>query len=310
MAIEFESLRSNFLGLWSQIKLHVWGDFIACMRWDFTFWAQTNFCILERSNFLFIITQDYIAKVLWITRLANADLTPYDDRLPQVQDILQILGLDHEISSKGTSIGIAKFALELKTLTLIMFFNLYPLSNTGFINLWSAQFLCDLITGVPIDICAHIFQTIGKTVAWTCLPFCSLLMKIMVLEDVHPPKDEKILVSLCPISMVSLQASKSHSSKAPKSESFPLATPSGHGSTTHTTSGHTEITSPLTLELQMISTQHVQSSSQADRLSTLIEGLHKHIFRFETATKNQVQMRLTAIETKLDAIQSKLEESL
>ena len=90
----------------------------------------------------FIITPDYIAEVLRITRLANIDLTPYDDRLPQVQDILKILGPDHEISSKGTTIGTAKFALELKTLTLIMFSNLYPLSNTGFINLGRAQFLC------------------------------------------------------------------------------------------------------------------------------------------------------------------------
>ena len=95
-----------------------------------------------------------------------------------------------------------------------MFFNLYPLSNTGFINLGRAQFLCDLIIGVSIDICAHIFQTIGKTAlrtaSQTCLPFCSLLMKIMVLEDVRPPKDGKTLVRLRPISMVSLQVSKSH----------------------------------------------------------------------------------------------------
>ena len=110
----------------------------------------------------FSINTNYIAKVLRINRPANVDLTPYDDRLPQVQDILQILGPNHDISSKGTSIGIAKFAPELKTLTLIMFFNLYPLSNTGFINLGRAQFLCDLITRVPIDICAHIFQTIGN----------------------------------------------------------------------------------------------------------------------------------------------------
>ena len=81
----------------------------------------------------------------------------YDDKLPQVTDILQILGLNHEILAKGTSIGTAKFAPELKTLTLIMFSNLYPLSNTGFINLGKARFLCDLITRVPIDIYAHIF---------------------------------------------------------------------------------------------------------------------------------------------------------
>jgi len=112
--------------------------------------------------------------------------------------------------------------------------------------------------------------------------------------------------------MMSLQASKSHSSKAPKSESFPLATPTSHGSATHII-GHTETTSPLTPELQTTSTQHVQSSSQADMLSTLIEDLHKCISGFETAlytTNNQVQMRLTAIEIQLDAIQSKLVESL
>ena len=105
-----------------------------------------------------------------------------------------------------------------------MFFNLYPLFNTGFINLGRAQFLCGLITRVPIDICAHIFQTIGKTAARTaartCLPFCSLLMKIMVLKDVRLPANAKILARLRPLSMISLQASKSHSSKAPKSESL------------------------------------------------------------------------------------------
>ena len=188
------------------------------------------------------------------------DISPYDDRLPQVTDILQILGPDHEISTKGTSIGTAKFELELKTLTLIMFSNLYPLSNTGFINLGRAQFLCDLIRGVSIDICAHIFQTIGKTAkrtaTWTCLPFCSLIMKIMVLKGVCPPRDGTILVRLRPISI-----SKSHSTKVPKSESFPHATASGHGSAAHTTPMHTETASPYTPELQTTSTQLGQSSS-------------------------------------------------
>ena len=63
----------------------------------------------------------------------------------------------------------------------------------------------------------------------------------------------------------------------------------------------------------MTSTQPIQPSSQADRLSTLIEGLYQRISRFEKVlyfTTNQVQMRLTTIETQLDAIQQKLEESL
>ena len=45
----------------------------------------------------------------------NVDISPYDDRLALVTEVLDILGADHEVSSKGTSIGTAKFGLELKT---------------------------------------------------------------------------------------------------------------------------------------------------------------------------------------------------
>jgi len=86
----------------------------------------------------FSINTEYIAKVLHIIRPANMDLTPYDDRLLQVQDILQVFGPDHEVRSKGSSIGTAQFSPELTTLKLIMFSNLYPLSNTAFINLGRA----------------------------------------------------------------------------------------------------------------------------------------------------------------------------
>ena len=184
----------------------------------------------------FSINPNYIAKVLHITRPENVDLTPYDDRTPKVQDILQVLGPDLEISSKGTSINTANFAPELTTLKLIMFSNLYSLSNTAFINLGRAQFLCDLIKGASIDICAHIFQTIGKTAGSAtraCIPFCSLIMKIILLEGVNPPLDGKMMNRPRPMSMITLQASKSHSSKTPKSEHISLATPYAHGSDTH-----------------------------------------------------------------------------
>ena len=99
------------------------------------------------------------------------------------------------------------------------------------------------------------------------------------------------------IIMTSLQASKSHSSKAPKSELFPYATPSGHGSATPM---HIETASPILPELHMTSTQHEQSSHQDDRLGVLFENLHMCIAGFEKvlySTNNQVQMRLTAIKT-------------
>ena len=105
----------------------------------------------------FVITLDYLVKILHINRLESVNTSPYDDKLALVVEILDTLGADHEVSSTGTSIGTAKFRPEMKTLTLIMFFNLYPLSNIGFINLRRAQFLCDLIKGAQIDIYAHIF---------------------------------------------------------------------------------------------------------------------------------------------------------
>ena len=203
-----------------------------------------------------------------------------------------------------------------------MFFNLYPLSNTGFINLGRAQFLCDLITGTPIDIYAHIFQTIGKTTARSaakmCLPFCSLLMKIILHEGVSPPRDGKLLVRRRPISISSLEKSKSHSSAEwkkqnlftpPKGEFVQHVTHSGYGSVTHTietTSSH--IPAPPTVSIQL-----GQSSSHADRFTILVEGLRERVLGLINvlySINNQVQMRLTAIETQLDVIQRKLEESL
>ena len=76
---------------------------------------------------------------------------------------------------------------------------------------------------------------------------------------------------------------------------------------------HTETASPIPPELQTTSIQHEQSSHQDDRLGVLFENLHMHIAGFEKvlySTNNQVQMHLTAIETQLDVIQQKLEESL
>ena len=119
-----------------------------------------------------------------------------------------------------------------------------------------------------------------------CLPFCSLIMKIMVLKGVCPPKDGTILVRQCPITMVSLQMSKSDSSvqqekqnlsKTLKSESLPRATLSDHDSVAYTIPGHIEIESPHTPKPQSTSTQPGEPSSYANRLTILVKGLHERI---------------------------------
>ena len=189
--VKFDTLGTNFIPRIFEAKdwADLFGNFEDPMEELVKeFFSNARYIRVELKCWIrgkeFSINPNYIAKVLHITRPENVDLTPYDDRTPKVQDILQFLGPDHEGSSKGTFINTAKFSPELTTLKLIMFSNLYLLSNTAFINLGRAQFLCDLITGALIDICAHIFQTIGKTVARSvtraCIPFCSLIMKIML----------------------------------------------------------------------------------------------------------------------------------
>ena len=83
----------------------------------------------------FVITLDYLAKILRINLSENVDTSPYDDRLALVAKIFDSFGVDHEVSTIRTSIGTSNFGLEMKSLTLIMFSSLYLLSNTGFINL-------------------------------------------------------------------------------------------------------------------------------------------------------------------------------
>ena len=134
--VKFDTLRTTFIPRIFEAK--DWADLFGNFEDPIDelvkeFYSNARYIGVELKFWVrgkeFSINLDYIAKVLRINRPANVDLTPYDDRLPQVQDILQILKPNHEISSKGTSISTVKFAPELKTLTLIMFFNLYPLSN-------------------------------------------------------------------------------------------------------------------------------------------------------------------------------------
>ena len=75
----------------------------------------------------------------------------------------------------------------------------------------------------------------------------------MLHEGVRAPKYRKIIIFHRPISIASLQKSKSHSSTerkkqnlstTPKSKSVQHVTHLGHGLSAHTTPGHTETTSP------------------------------------------------------------------
>ena len=105
----------------------------------------------------------------------------------------------------------------------IMFHNLYPLSSTGHMNLGQALFLHDLITDEEIDVCSHIFHILVKTAERTasrnCLPFCSLIIKILKLKGVPTLEVEYPQLKQRPINISILNAIIGHSWKNAKQES-------------------------------------------------------------------------------------------
>ena len=123
-------------------------------------------------------------------------------------------------------------------------------------------------------------------------------MKFILREGINPPSDGKMMTRPRPISMITLQASKSHSSRTPKSEPSTYETPHVHSPVTHTQSTGTSFVPP---RFQTAKQSHLIANvfHQISNLERLLHSFHNH-----------TQMRLTTIETQLDAIQQKLEESL
>ena len=117
----------------------------------------------------------------------------------------------------------------------IMFHSLYPLSNTGYMNLGRALFLHDLIADEEIDVCYHIFHILAKTTeriaSRNCIPFCRLISKILKLKGMHPLEDKYPYPQPSPINIRTLNASISHTKKSTKQESH--ATPGSSSSTSH-----------------------------------------------------------------------------
>ena len=135
-------------------------------------------------------------------------------------------------------------------------------------------------------------------------------MKFILREGIVPPSDGKMMTHLCPISMFTLQASRSHSSKTPKSAHISPVTPSALKSETPV---HTTPTSRVIPEVPQASIPQAQIDPQTDRVGSLLENIQKCIDEMVTllySTNNHVQMHLETMENQLDAIQQKLDNSL
>ena len=150
-------------------------------------------------------------------------------------------------------------------------------------NLGRALFFHNLISDEEIDICAHIFHLLCKTVLRTdsraCIPFCCLISRILMLKGVHPSDNESPYLKQSPINIRTLNASIGHSRKGIKIESSAPPTSSHSASSTF----------DKKLNNIMVSIQDI--STKMSRLATL---LHHHHILCDT--------RLTSLQTQLDQI--------
>ena len=150
--------------------------------------------------------------------------------------------------------------------------------------------LHDLITDEEIDICAHIFhilcKTVSKTDSRTCIPFCCLVSRILKLKGIRPSDDESPYTKPSPINICPLNASIGHSWKGIKTE-----TSASHSGSRSTSSSYDEKFDNIVASIHDIS----------NKMSGLASFLHHHTIRCDT--------KFTSLQTQLDQIQRKLEEN-
>ena len=91
-------------------------------------------------------------------------------------------------------------------------------------------------------------------------------MKFILHESINPPSDGKMMTRLRPISMITLQASKSHSSITSKSEPPTYETPQVHA---------------LVTPAQSIGTSSVPFGFQTAKQSHLITNVAHQISKLE-----------------------------
>ena len=237
----------------------------------------------------FLITPIYLADILNINK-PILPIPPVYDELNSDEEVLrEALEANLEFSPNGKSISVASLSPELRLLTMIMFSNLYPLSNTVYMNLGRALFLHDLIIDIEIDVYSHIFHIVAKTVDQialrNCIPFYCLISRILKLKSVHPSEDEHPYARPSPINIHTLHASMSHTKKNTKHES-------------HATQGSSS------------STSHVYDERLDNIMSTLQE-ITTNIFGLATIMHSQhihFNTKFTSLQAQLDQIQRKLEE--
>ena len=122
------------------------------------------------------------------------DFTHYKDIMLTIETVQSHIGGVRE----GRCLNTTTFAVDMRCLTVIMMFNLYPVKKMTTINNASAIFLMELKENIYIDISAHIVCIIAdetRTTSKAKLIFPSLLMRLFKAKGVEIPQDISIMTT-------------------------------------------------------------------------------------------------------------------
>ena len=131
---------------------------------------------------------DDIDDVLGFEGMDDHDFTYYKDRMLSLETVqTHISGV-----REGRCLNTVAFLADMRCLTVIIMFNLYPVKKLTVINNVKAIFLMELKQKTYIDINAHIFYSIVDETRITTrakLIFPSLFMRLFRLKGVEIPQD-------------------------------------------------------------------------------------------------------------------------
>ena len=129
--------------------------------------------------------------VLGLEGLEDHDFINYKDRMLSIEIVQTRIGGQRE----GSCLNTIAFPTDMRCLTTIMMFNLYPMRKLTTINNARAFFLMELKEKTFIDISSHIFDTIVDETRTTSRPklfFPSLLTilfrakGVVIAQDISP----------------------------------------------------------------------------------------------------------------------------
>ena len=154
-------------------------------------------CWVQQKEF--VIMRDSIQEVLEVHPPSQQISIQNEERLDSLEPMAEILGG----TLKNKSLNMIPFTLEMKTLAYIMLSNLYPVTNLTTLLGPRTIFLYDLFTHKEIDICAHIYYLLTKSItkrnSRTILLFPSLIMVLIVKTRLKIPSGVTIMQRDYPI---------------------------------------------------------------------------------------------------------------